>query len=196
MDKTIERILLISWEHSKGLFGDEGHGHIWLDFHHLHEDGTPRNFSFNRFDIKDAGDAMSELRIRSQMNIRPKEDGSEFTTDDLYSWEVYYQRPFHVGLVQARAMAKTLNKINRYLDKQTEKWHHPNTFTEYVQRVAYCMKIKSILQRTDDDPILSTYSNMEYRSWPIGDAHYAISTVFHDNITPFQKIALARTLPA
>ena len=179
MTEKVDRYLLLTWDGTAGIsYDDAGYGHVELDFIYLGEDRKPRNFSSDAWTAKEQGDYMADLHIHSQINL---ERDKVPVIADIYGWSISYRRPFTVDLQIARAMVRTLGKIDRYLDKQTIKYDYPQEYITYIQRIAYSMKVKGILTEVDRERG-SSYTAGVYKTQIIGDLRYAISSLIGENV--------------
>ena len=175
MTDKLERILLMSWDATSPITHDRsGYGHVEFAFHYLHEDGKPRNFRGDRYEVTEQGDCMADLVMRSQVNLKPDE---VLLGKELYGWGIAYRRPFDVDMYRARGMAKTLGKIHRYLDKQIEKYDYPETYAIFVQRIAYCMKVTAILTESGKALSSDNYMRRTYQKSEVGDLRYNIDNL-------------------
>ncbi len=166
-----ERYLLLSHEIVRGLFNDDRDiGVFTVTFIYL-SSGSPRNFSNNVFDAQDEGDYMSSLTIRSQY-------GTDKGYETAYGWSVEYKDEINVDLPKARAMVKTLGKIERGLKRCAEKWGYINDFPTYVIRIANIMKVAGILVRNSGNSY--SYDDNIYQQYAVGEASSAIHALGYE----------------
>jgi hypothetical protein len=63
-----------------------------------------------------------------------------------YGWEIRY-KPYAVDRVEAKKMVKTLDMLYHGLKRLEEKLGYPNTFQEWVARIALILKVKGLFSR-------------------------------------------------
>ena len=157
-----DRYMMVHHEIMKGIFSDgRDIGIFSVTFQYLNENGSPRNFGGSSWEAYDQGDYMDSLELRSQYSM---EKG--YTT--AYGWSVEYKDAHSVNLRVARAMVKTLGKIERKLEAYNKKWGEAANFAGYITRVANAMNVKGILVRKSGHG--SSYDNHIYQIWEVGDA--------------------------
>src|SRR5690242_2210905 len=76
---------------------------------------------------------LAGLRIAAEVNFAA--DGQ------LYGYRVEYSAVASIGLERAETMTKALRKIQRSLARATESRGQPNSFAEYLARVAAALRI-------------------------------------------------------
>jgi len=112
-------------------------------------------------------DALNDLVIEASIAT-----DMESTT---YAWGVAYLQPYHLDLYRARAMVKTLETVQRKLDRLTARYGEPADFGQYVARVAEALNATTIA--FDQQPSTTgTWSRGEYRFRPVGEA---VGTINH-----------------
>lgn len=105
-------------------------------------DRYPHTFNSGSWCDEEQGDHLADLQI----------DVMAAKTDphNLYSWTTTYRSVFEIDKYCARAMAKTLNKVDRKLESFAKKWGVGSTFADYLKRVCYALNIQGIIIDVSD----------------------------------------------
>jgi hypothetical protein len=112
------------------------------------------------------GQYLKNLTIYAQSNIRDSYDGRESRDQSPYAFQVQYSQPHSVGLREALAMAKTLQRIDRALTRSNDRDGYPSGLPEYVVRVAQAIGASRIVYQTDRNS-----------GWSYDDGRYQIVTI-------------------
>jgi len=168
MDEKRDRYLLVHVEMEKEAWSSDGikTGTVDLKFVTMNSSGKPRNFDDNDYPVD--GDYMDYLTIRAYW----KDNES---IREAYGWSTAIRDCHRLNLERARAIVKTLSKIERKLKTYEDKWGYLQDFTTYLIRVANAMDVKGILVRMDNGSN-SSYDYQTYRTYPVSEAGYALET--------------------
>lgn len=165
-----DRYLKIHHEILASLSNDDRHiGIFRLSFVYLNGNGKCRNFGDSLYDANEqsGSDYLADLTIRAQYSTT---EGYE----TAYGWDIQY-RDSRVDLPLARAMVRTLSKIQRKLDSYEKKWGYCPNFAQFVIRVANALNVKGILVRDIDSGNSWSYDDNDYRSWAPNESDYALA---------------------
>lgn len=133
------------------------------------EDGI-RNPLWEGYQTSPASQALADLEIRAQVHASEP--------DRPYGWSVEYRQPHSVDLARAEAMAKTLRKVARGLERAEEAEGTAQDFAQYAGRVVRA------LGETDPRPFMvpmageeraSSYSDTLWRSLSVDGLRYWIA---------------------
>lgn len=114
-----------------------------------------RNFtttSFGENDINGVG-TLANLYIESQG------DKSTQAERGLYGWQVRFKDAYSVDLRAAKAMVKTLTRVDTKLKQMSEKLGPAGSYSEFVLRIAAILKVTYIIETVQAG---SFYSEGEY----------------------------------
>lgn len=100
---------------------------------HLTPEGEVRNI----LDSDDHG--LASFQVRGQTTL----DGIDHGT--TYGWGYAYESPYSVDLRRARAMVATLHRLERRLERLTERLGYPESFGAYVLRVAEVLGVRDFV---------------------------------------------------
>jgi hypothetical protein len=96
----------------------------------------------------------------------------------LYGWEPQY-RVSTVNLREAERYAKTLRLIDRGLDRLKDEWGHPESYADYLLRVAKVLKVKYMAFK--NTPERKERSGYEYQIRDVGyEARYSLDQMIRD----------------
>jgi hypothetical protein len=149
---SFEPAFLVSSEISDGL--DTPALRIKLSVVKVLADGHIRNYS-------DQGwprEPMADLAISAQCD--------KTSTSGSYGWRVEFAQPYSVNLERAAEMVKVLRSIDRGMDKLKAQFGYPDTFAEYVARVATVLKVRTF-----------GWSVERNSGWSYDDGHYRFTDI-------------------
>jgi hypothetical protein len=119
------------------------------------------------------------LRITSQGN-----NGDE--KRKLYSFSLRYFQLYSVDLSEARQMAKTLETIEKRVEKLNDKYGRLTTFAQYVARIVDAIGAEGIVIRNDEE----RKRRMGGEVWRVRDVKqglYEIDMLEHEWITERER---------
>lgn len=99
----------------------------------LGDDGEIRNYDGDGATADADGLAFGDLVIQAQLDLIV---GKSVGRSEPYGWKAEYSQPYNVDLRRARAMAKTLGRIERGLARRDETDGYAETFAMFAIRVA------------------------------------------------------------
>lgn len=113
--------------------------HVYGEMVCVYENGCVRNISWDylRDDNATLG-GLHNLRISCQGNVEQRDRG-------VYAWETEYYEASYIDLPRVRAMAKTLETIDRGMKRMAKEWGDPSTYGQYVLRVAKAIGAKELI---------------------------------------------------
>jgi len=106
------------------------------------------------------------LVISAVQNARDARDIRE--PEYSYGWEVAYRDVYKIGYARAQRMVATLHKVSNGLAKLERDMGAPQTFGDYMARVAKVLGVKRTAWPTRENPNVS-YDQNEYQFGTVGD---------------------------
>lgn len=146
--------------------------HFFFFFKYFDKQNRVCNFSSNYADTQGGGYDFDDLVIRAQYDRQDKNGWG------LYGWGVEYRTVHYVGLEHARQMVKTLNRVEKGLERLEKKWGPPQSFSQYVIRVADIFKVEGILRKVDGKERMMT--GQSHVMHEVSDASYAIGRLLNE----------------
>jgi len=133
----------------------------------LHSEGhnsirNPRGEYDEVYDFKDL--MVTSLGENTTLNGDPNPEPR------LYGWEVRYEDVYSVDHRRAKKMAKTLDMVQRKLDKLKETRGYPQSYAEFLGRVGEAIGAQTVLRYKGK---LGNgkwgYDGEEFQFWTLGD---------------------------
>jgi hypothetical protein len=146
-------------------------------------------FRFVKFDEKDqirnimSGyqdkpfEYFDDLEIHCQIG-GTLEEGEELSP---YSWGADYRDCYSIGLPAAEKMVKTLKRLEKGLAKLNEKLGRPETYADFVIRVANVLKVKAFVFPTTHNGDMFNDNDFRFE-YSFSSAKHSINTLMDKSI--------------
>lgn len=89
--------------------------------------------------------ALANLRLYCQNSSDNAKSGQS-----SYGWTTDFHQPFSVPLERSRSMVRVLSRIERQTNRLTQTLGKPESFAQYVLRVAKVLRVSTFVVFTDD----------------------------------------------
>lgn len=113
--------------------------HVKCDIVVVYENGCVRNCSWDPFGDDQHG-SLADLRISCQGEGDSREKG-------VYAWDAEFHPTGGIDLARAKAMHKVLEAIQRKTQQMDKEWGRPQTYGQYVLRIAKAIGAKEMIRQ-------------------------------------------------
>jgi len=132
--------------------------------------GSNGGYRHLKFDLVSVVDTYDPDRRQIRNDLRDETNdlvltsqGDQYRPDEMYGYELCYERPYRIGLHRLTRMQKFLAAVEKKMERMKQEHGAAPDFASYVTRICRILDVHCLIEKREAGSDWSSYDDGKYR---------------------------------